>query len=879
MTFDPDDPRFTAYALGELENDERAAVEALLTQNDAARRLVDEVRSLAHLLSDQLKAEPGPALLPAQRDLIEAKAKAPVVATLSGWSRVLRYGVAAGALTFVAGSSYIIWQQSRPQARVDLLRSQPTGENNVEIASPADESRARGEAEQAGGAEGIVGMQRRAFAMDGAEAPVVAAREPAQPPESSLEMNLPAPSPAMPAPGQAAPSNGQVAGYVAYDAPAKDAAPVNLYKEQFGQSTLSLKTEAAPAAGGMRGAMGSMMGDAKAADPNAAGLGAGLGGRMGRGDTAGASAPTDARAFAKLAEGDKGNKAKELADNYSLQVPGLQEAEKLAAGVEVRLHDALGEEIKQAGKPIDEANALSTLEAARQVDEKRSEALGRIAQEAKSNPVAAFRFKQAAPLGQANTEQYAAINENAPTAVTPNNTLSTFAVDVDTASYTNMRRFLMQENTLPPPDAIRLEELINYFSYDYPEPSGDAPFSVDSEVTRCPWNADHKLLRIGLKGRSVAFENRQPANLVFLVDASGSMDEPLKTPLVKAGLRMLVEQLGENDKVSIVTYASGSGVALPPTTGHRKPEILAAIDAIQPGGSTNGAAGINTAYELAKQNFIKGGLNRVILATDGDFNVGVTDVGSLTRMAEENAKSGVFLNVLGFGDGNLKDQTMEQIADHGNGQYGYIDSLLEARKTFVEQIGGTLVTIAKDVKIQVDFNPAKVGAYRQVGYENRAMAAQDFRNDAKDAGEIGSGHTVTALYELIPPSDEAKALAEKVPDSKYVRQGNLTEDAKSNDELLTVFLRYKQPDGDKATEIQHAVKDDVKDLGKASTDTKFAASVALFGMQLRGSKHIPAESSLDATLEMAEANRGRDPGGYRAEFVELIKKAKTIVTP
>jgi Ca-activated chloride channel family protein len=364
-------------------------------------------------------------------------------------------------------------------------------------------------------------------------------------------------------------------------------------------------------------------------------------------------------------------------------------------------------------------------------------------------PVVQNQIRQA--VQPPNTEEYAPLVENDFEPVSAANTLSTFSIDVDTASYANVRRFLSQ-SLLPPPDAVRIEEMVNYFSYHYPSPGGGVPFSVNTEVTRCPWEPDHQIVRIGLKGEEVRFEDRRPTNLVFVVDVSGSMTPANKLPVVKAGLRMLAEQLSENDRISIVVYAGQAGMALPSTTGDHKQTIVRAIDALQAGGSTNGAGGIEMAYDEAVQHFLKGGVNRVILATDGDFNVGTSDAGSLARIAEEKAKTGVFLSVLGVGGGNLNDHLMESIADKGNGNYSYLDNLDEARKVLVEQVGGTLVTIAKDVKIQVDFNPATVGAYRLIGYENRKLANRDFRDDTKDSGEIGSGHTVTALSVKRPTS-------------------------------------------------------------------------------------------------------------------------------
>ncbi len=347
-----------------------------------------------------------------------------------------------------------------------------------------------------------------------------------------------------------------------------------------------------------------------------------------------------------------------------------------------------------------------------------------------------------------NTESYDPLVDNQFLAVSEN-PLSTFSIDVDTASYSNIRRFLLQQNQLPPAGAVRIEELINYFHYQYPQPEGERPFSVTTEVASCPWAAEHRLVRIGLKGREIAADKRPPTSLVFLIDVSGSMEQPNKLPLVQESLKLLTKQLTENDHVAIVVYAGNSGMVLPSTRGDKHEEIIAAIERLRAGGSTNGGQGIQLAYEIASQNFLKGGVNRVILATDGDFNVGITNQDELVRLIQEQAKTGVFLTTLGFGYGNLKDSTMQKLADKGNGNNYYIDDLPEARKVLVEQMGGTLVTIAKDVKIQIEFNPQEVAGYRLIGYEKRMLAKEDFNNDKIDAGEIGAGHTVTALYEVV----------------------------------------------------------------------------------------------------------------------------------
>ena len=469
-----------------------------------------------------------------------------------------------------------------------------------------------------------------------------------------------------------------------------------------------------------------------------------------------------------------------------------------------------------------------------------------------------------------NTEAYGRIVEN-PFLGVVQNPLSTFSIDVDTASYANVRRFLNQ-GTLPPPDAVRIEEMVNYFSYDYAPPDGATPFSVHIEVAGCPWAPEHRLARVGLKGWEMAADERPASNLVFLLDVSGSMRPQNKLPLVKKAMRFLVKQLGEKDRVAIAVYANASGLVLPSTSCDDQRAVLQAIKRLESGGSTNGGQGIQLAYDVATQNFIDGGVNRVILATDGDFNVGVTNQGELVRLIEDKAKSGVFLTVLGFGMGNVKDSTLEKLADKGNGSYAYIDTFLEAKKVFGQQLGATLVTIAKDVKIQIEFNPAQVGAYRLIGYENRILAAEDFNDDTKDAGEIGAGHTVTALYELVPAGQEVDLPS--VDPLRYQRHTRLTR-AADTDELFTLKLRYKDPDADASQLLSFTIKDDDVPFEQASEDLKFAASVAGFGMILRQSEH-KGTATLDGVLEIAEEGLGDDRYGYRREFIELVRKAKAL---
>ncbi len=477
-------------------------------------------------------------------------------------------------------------------------------------------------------------------------------------------------------------------------------------------------------------------------------------------------------------------------------------------------------------------------------------------------------------LEAASRESYDHIAEN-PFKLVLNAPLSTFSIDVDTASYANVRRMLTQ-GTWPPAGAVRIEEMINYFNYDYPVPTGDHPFSVNVEVADCPWNAEHRLARIGLKGYEVVeVEDRPVANLVFLIDVSGSMNSYAKLPLVKQGLKMLVDELADDDRIAIVVYAGASGLVLPSTPCHDRIQIHAALNHLSSGGSTNGGAGIELAYRTAEDNFIEGGVNRVILATDGDFNVGTTDQSELIKLIERKAETGVFLSVLGFGMGDYQDSTLEKLADKGNGNYAYIDTLSEAEKVLVEQMGGTLVTIAKDVKIQVEFNPAQAVAYRLVGYENRILAAQDFNDDTKDAGEIGAGHTVTALYEIVPPGVEID-----LPDIDPLKYQETTdvgpaepaEPKEASSELMTVKLRYKEPDGDTSKLIEVPVTDGELSLADASEDFVFAASVASFGMMLRGSEQR-GDFTLAAVAEMAGTAIGEDPHGYRSEFLDLVDLA------
>ena len=470
-------------------------------------------------------------------------------------------------------------------------------------------------------------------------------------------------------------------------------------------------------------------------------------------------------------------------------------------------------------------------------------------------------------------ERYATFFENRfrSTADAP---LSTFSIDVDTASYALVRRFL-SAGQLPPPDAVRLEELLNYFSYDDPAPAGDDPFSVTIEAATCPWRPGHRLVRVGLRGRDVPRTERPAGNLVFLVDVSGSMADDDKLPLIKQGLTMLVQELDENDRVAIVTYAGDAGLRLPSTSGAEKGAILAAIESLTSGGGTHGSAGIELAYAQAAEHFVRGGVNRVILATDGDLNVGITDDRALATLITAKAAGGTFLTVLGVGRGNLQDEKLETIAAHGNGIYAYLDGAREARKVLVEQLTGSTITIAKDVKIQVEFNPAVVASWRQLGYENRLMAARDFRDDTKDAGDIGAGHAVTALYEVAlvgEADDQSGGEPLKYAAPKEPRDAPVL--AASRD-LLTVKLRFKRPDGNTSTLREVPLAERGGDFTAASADLRFAAAVAGFGMLLRDSEHA-GDATYGWVAATASKALGTDAGGWRTEFLDLVRRAESL---
>jgi Ca-activated chloride channel family protein len=478
-----------------------------------------------------------------------------------------------------------------------------------------------------------------------------------------------------------------------------------------------------------------------------------------------------------------------------------------------------------------------------------------------------LELKKVDSFDQANGERYAELDEN-PFLEASRAPLSTFSVDVDTASYSNVRRFL-NDGQKPPKDAVRIEELINYFEYEYPQPVGNLPFSVNTEVAACPWNAKNKIVSIGLQGKKVSLEDAPQSNLVFLIDVSGSMNKPDRLPLVRQGLKFLARQLSPKDRVAIVVYAGKSGLVLPSTGSER--EILNALDNLEAGGSTNGEGGIQLAYKVALDNFMPNGSNRVVLATDGDFNVGLQNDDELIRLIEAKRRSGVFLSVLGFGTGNTNDSMMEKLADKGNGNYAYIDSQAEARKALGEQAAGTLLTIAKDVKIQVEFNPAKVAGYRLIGYENRLLANKDFKDDRKDAGDIGAGHSVTALYEIVPAGQTIENDGIELRYSKV-------EPIETNfgGELLTVKLRYKEPNASESKLLTQGLLDEENSIENASENLRFASAVAEFGLILRDSRY-KGTANFGKVTQLAQNSLGSDLKNYRGDFLDLVRKAKVVI--
>jgi len=757
----PDDPRLTAYALGELEPEEHAAIEAAIKDDPAVQAAVAQIRALGNDLSAALAKEPLP-VVPAP----DKKPVSPPAREAYQPRKFIRFpyyilgGLAAACLAVIIVSQQRKAVRERVQladARANAKFEKETAQENAKL---EDRSRTLYEIDLKNDADNA-----RVASM------------PVAKPESAPSAPEPVPA--------AAPTN---------------ALAVN---------------------------------DAL---------------------VAGASVETKSMAAGKLSELPKGTEV--VVDNESIQLaPFMIEADKTGgdqakntlAGTRMKTNVYGGSaSLAMARTRGDENSTAFTL---------RGDAEGRI------SPQQAF-----------NTEAYTYQADNDYLDVA-GNPLSTFSIDVDTASYANMRRFL-KDGQRPPRDAVRIEELVNYFPYRYAQPKDKTPFAASMEVASAPWAPTHRLVRIGLKGREIPASERPALNLVFLLDVSGSMDMPNKLPLVKKSMRLLVEKLKPTDRVAIAVYAGASGLALPSTPASKKQEILSALDELHAGGSTNGAMGIQLAYDIAKANFIAGGANRVVLCTDGDFNIGVTNQGDLTRLIEEKAKSGVFLTVLGFGMGNYKDSTLQKLADTGNGNYGYVDNAAEAKKLLADQLSGTLVTIAKDVKLQVEFNPARVKSYRLIGYEKRLLKKEDFNNDKIDAGEIGAGHTVTALYEVVPVGTDASDETPVVDPLKYqATEKNERVRTNVSPEMLTLKIRYKAPTSDVSSKLEFPLVDTGATFEAASQDFKFAAAVASFGMMLRESPH-KGVVTFDSVLGWAEDGLGDDAGGYRHEFMDLVKMAR-----
>ena len=586
---------------------------------------------------------------------------------------------------------------------------------------------------------------------------------------------------------------------------------------------------------------------------------------------------------AVLVKGTSAGTITDIQGNYSIEVPNCKNAVLVFSYTgytkqEQKVNNRSKINVKLGGElELDEVVITGMAKSERKKGPKirrKNKALFRAYPTIAQEPAASYyQLEEEAPVF--NTEDYDHINENR-FLEAYQNPLSTFSIDVDAASYSNMRRFI-QNGQVPPADAIRIEEMVNYFNYDYPEPTGEHPFEVVTEVSECPWNSQHKLLHIGLQGKRIATKNLPASNLVFLIDVSGSMNQANKLPLLQSSFKLLVDQLRDQDRVAIVVYAGAAGVVLPSTSGDNSIKIKEAIDQLRAGGSTAGGAGIKLAYKIAREHLVKGGNNRVILATDGDFNIGASSDSELIRMIEKERESGVFLTVLGFGMGNYKDNKMQKLANKGNGNHAYIDNITEAKKVLVNEFGGTLFTIAKDVKLQLEFNPAKVQGYRLIGYENRMLNKEDFNDDKKDAGEMGSGHTVTAMYEIIPVGVESEFLA-SVDELKYQKNIKVQKSPATRDELLTVKLRYKAPEGSKSKLIEKALIDNQIKMESSSNNFRFAAAVAEFGMLLRNSE-FKGESNFKQAIALAKGAKGKDTHGYRKELIDMMEVMQSIVTP
>jgi Ca-activated chloride channel family protein len=881
MTFDPNDPRLTAYALGELAGAQHAEVVALLADCAESRKYVEEVRAMAQLLTESLHQEPSPGLSPEHRRAIEVELEpaAPIVVKArTRWVPLLSFAAAAGICGVAASLLLPARQAAREAARKDTMlalnEAVPAAKLKRGVSGVAPRAEfAKSAARGANGITVVDGSASTYYAAPATVAPAsgapAGARSYAFSPDGA-QVARDGRMPSKPAAAPAAP---------AISAGGAQAQAVG----QFGIRSDKPSSGMGGGMGGMGGGMGGMgmpgiSGNAPVRRRAGPTLRGGLQSlrvdhfqQLGR--AGGTQRETQLRASLAEQAGEMqpGQVAqrRKLAKEESLAQLRQKDEARREPAVGLGLSTGNAENLADVAKPVDKLakKPEAVSESAPPDKEAPAQQFKRAAEPADSKP--ALIADQPAPAeAQVDAEVFDHHADN-PFVLVAQEPLSTFSIDVDTASYANVRRFLNQ-NSLPPIDAVRIEELLNYFPYHDSDPSGEHPLAVHGEIGGCPWNPGHRLVRLALTSKPIPREGRPLCNLVFLIDVSGSMQDANKLPLVKSSLMRLVEELGENDRIAIVVYAGASGLVLPSTSALRKAEILSSIDQLQAGGSTNGGAGIQLAYDQAVKNFIAKGANRVILCTDGDFNVGVTSRDDLVRLIEAKRKSGVYLSVLGYGMGNLKDGQLEQLADKGNGSYAYIDSLDEAEKVLIKEMGSTLVTVAKDVKLQVKFNAAKVGAYRLIGYENRMLAAEDFANDQKDAGEVGAGHHVTALYEIVP-APLAVAFSDK-----QAREFSRTESkAAAGPESLTVAVRYKRPDEETSRPFDVAVVDKGLDFSRSSGDFKFASAVAGFGMLLRQSPHR-GSLTYGSVLEIAGSSLGDDPSGYRSEFVGLVRKAQSL---
>jgi Ca-activated chloride channel homolog len=899
MIFDPNDPRLTAYVLGELDPQERAAVESMLAGSSDGRQAIEEIRLAAGWLSQQLHQEQETHAKSVEPSFqaVAPVALAPQADNKSWW---LRNGRTLGSLAAVfllcvsgfAGLRLLQVQQEQklPQtaavtaARAALERDEAASAQRSNAKASVQRNLAIGPASPAGAAApaSLEKLGRDPFLRYGYSY----SRAPGGAGEPQFEMSREAPAPNSPSRNPPAAAitvleRGDIGGR-------KSKSEMAAMGPMMGLS-ISKNAPAPPARAAARAAAKSRF----AADPfDVAKPRTVLASR----DRSRVVAPARGE---MLAEESK-RLAEELANARSALPPSNQKAGGPRATVQSgmlnqspdgqsQLQNNIG---NQAPAPAQhslrrqvDARSLQESEAQTGKDAKvalppmapapqaprRAESAQAVAANDLGDALAIAENEERAAL-HLDAEKYAPIPDS-PFQRVAEDARSTFSIDVDTASYTNVRRFLRQ-NMLPPRDAVRVEELLNYFPYKDapPAPGSPDPFAIHLELGGCPWNAGHRLARIGIAARPIDQSRRPASNLVFLVDVSGSMDAPNKLPLVQWGLERMVEQLGENDRVALVVYAGAAGVVLPSTSCLHKAAILSAIQELRAGGSTNGGAGIQLAYDVAAGNFIKNGTNRVIIATDGDFNVGVTEDIELVRLIEAKARSKVFLSVLGFGMGNIKDANLEKLAARGNGHYAYIDSPHEAYRVLVEQMGATLVTVAKDVKIQVIFHPSGVARFRLIGYENRVMPHADFADDTKDAGEIGAGHHVAALYELEPPGAPADAASFALLRTKQPAAGG-----SPGAESLTVRLRYKPPSEEVSREIERKLVDGGADFSRASDDLKLAGAIAGFGMLLRGSPYR-GTLTYDGVQEMVQPLLADDPAGYRREFADLVARAKALAS-